>query len=169
MLHSSKYCRNFFSALSLITVLLFLPSCRYLREKGLFLEKNRKEVLLWAQKDSMRVADSLKEAAAFKDVAQEAKPDSFVQDMNENTPEAENKKMYYLIIGSFANSENAKSVADEYSRQGYKTSIIKAVNSGGQTIELVSIKTFDNFEEAVSYGNAYQSKNKSNVWVYPTH
>ncbi len=167
MFNTSISHKRFLSAIILILVTLSFSSCRYFREKGLFLGKNRKELLLWAQQDSIRVADSLKQTAVVKDVSQVTKLDSVVKVVKENPPEAGNKKMYYLIIGSFGNSENAKSIAEEYSNQGYKTDIIKTTNSRGRKIELVSIKAFDNYPDAVSYRDEFQRKISSNSWIYP--
>jgi cell division septation protein DedD len=144
-----------------------LSSCGYFREKGLFLGKNRKELLLWAQQDSIRIADSLKNNVVIKDVARDAKQDSVVKPVQDKASKAARSKMYYLIIGTFGNPENAKSVAEEYSNQGYKTDIIKTTNSNGRKIELVSIKAFNNYSDAVSYRNEFHRKISSNVWIYP--
>jgi hypothetical protein len=168
MLNSSIFNKRFLFGIVLITLTFSLSSCRYLNEKGLFLGKNRKELLLWAQKDSIRVADSLKNIMPVKDLAPEVKQDSVVKVIQEKPVEEVSSKMYYLIIGSFASPENAKTLAKEYNDQGYKTNIIKTINSSGRSIHLVSIKAFDNYSDAVSYRNNYHSKTSSNAWVYPS-
>ena len=167
MFNTSISNKRFLYAIILISVTLSLSSCRYFREKGLFLGKNRKELLFWAQQDSIRFADSLKNTVVIKDVARDAKQDSVVKLVQEKASEPGSSKMYYLIIGSYGNPENAKSIAEEYSNQGYKTDIIKTTNSRGRKIELVSIKAFDNYSDAISYRNEFYSKFSSNAWIYP--
>lgn len=167
MLNTPLFYKRFLYGIILIALTLSLPSCRYLREKGLFLGKNRKELLLWAQMDSIRIADSLKNIVVVKDVAQDAKQDSVVKVVKENPSEAASRNMYYLIIGSFANHENAKSVAEEYSNKGYITDIITTTNSSGRKIELVSVRAFDNYSDAVNFRNEFHSKISSNAWIYP--
>jgi cell division septation protein DedD len=75
--------------------------------------------------------------------------------------------MFYIIIGSFINSANAKRTAGEYRRKGYKTSIIKTTNRDGNKLELVSVRTFTNYNEAVTYLKEFQAQIDSAVWLYP--
>jgi histidinol phosphatase-like enzyme len=57
-------------------------------------------------------------------------------------------------------------VAAKYRNLGYKTSIISVTNRNGIKAELVSVNTFNNFNEAIRYLREFQSKFDSKAWIY---
>ena len=168
MLHNFKYhIRSYLPAIVLISVLLFLPACRQIRERGIFGGKDLKMALLWAEQDSIRVADSLKRVAIVKEVAEKTQQDSIVKLVKEKAPGKDLKNTFHIIIGSFTNPGNAKLAAREYRNKGYKTSIITTTSRDGNKLKLVSVRTFNNYNEAVTYLKEFQAKINSSAWLYP--
>ena len=121
---------------------------------------------MWAQQDSIRVADSLKNTLIVRDLAEEVFQDSIVLSEEEMLSEEGIRNQYYIIIGTFAKPDNAMNVAVKFRNQGYETSIIRRTNSYGTELHMVSVKTFKNNEEAISYKNEFQSEVQSSAWVY---
>jgi cell division septation protein DedD len=73
---------------------------------------------------------------------------------------------YFIIAGSFANTENARLAAEKYRSQGYKTSIISMTGKNGIKAKLVSIKSFNNPGEAARFLNEFKSKIDHEAWIY---
>jgi hypothetical protein len=132
-----------------------------------FEKKVRKETLLWAHQDSIRVADSLKRIKIESNVAEDKQQDPFVKSDKENPVLAGDiRDTYYIIAGSFTNLENARLAAGKYRSRGYKTRIIGMTDLNGIKTELVSVKTFNNYNEAVSYLKVFKSKFDPKAWIY---
>ena len=110
---------------------------------------------MWAQQDSIRVADSLKNTLIVRDLAEE-----------EMLSEEGIRNQYYIIVGTFAKPDNAMNVAVQFRNQGYETSIIRRTNIYGTELHMVSVKSFKNNEEAISYKNEFQSEVQSPAWKY---
>ena len=121
---------------------------------------------MWAQQDSIRVADSLKNTLIVRDLAEEVFQDSIVLSEEEMLSEEGIRNQYYIIIGTFAKPDNAMNVAVQFRNQGYEASIIRRTNSYGTELHMVSVKTFKNNEEAISYKNEFQSEVQSPAWKY---
>ena len=157
-------------AIFIIILLLFFPARRFLRQNGFFLfdKKTLKEALLWARKDSIRVADSLKRIYIESNVPDDKQQDALVKpDKKENPVLAGDiRDTYYIIAGSFTNPENARLAAGKYRSRGYKTSIISMTNRNGMKAELVSVNTFNNFNAAARYLREFQIKFDSKAWIY---
>jgi hypothetical protein len=163
------YFKRYLLAIFIIILLLFFPARRFLRQNGFFLfdKKTLNEALLWARKDSIRVADSLKRIYIESNVPDDKQQDSFVKSDKENPVLAGDiRDTYYIIAGSFANHENARLAAGKYRSRGYKTSIINTTNRNGIKAELVSVKTFNNYNEAVRYLKEFKSKLDPEAWIY---
>jgi hypothetical protein len=116
-------------AIFIILLLLFFPARRFLRQNGFFLfdKKTLKEALIWAHKDSIRVADSLKRIKIESNVTEDKQQDSLVKSDKEENPvfAGDTEDTYYIIAGSFTNYENARLAAGKYRNLGYKSRIIK--------------------------------------------
>ena len=152
-----------------IILLLFLPALMFLRKNGfVFFEKKvRKEDLLWAQQDSIRVADSLKKIKIESNLMENKQQDSLVMSDKDNHVFAgDTGDTYYIIAASFTNPENAKLAAGKYRNRGYKTSIISLTDRNGIKTELISVYTFNNFSEASRYLREFQSKFDLKAWIY---
>ena len=151
-------------------ILLFFPARRFLRNNGFFLfeKKTLNEALLWAHHDSIRVADSLKRIKIESNLPQDKQQDSTAKFNKEESPAVawDIRDTYCIIIGTFSNPENAKLAAGKYRSRGYKTSIISMTNRNGIKTELVSVKSFNNLNEATSYLREFKIKFDPKAWIY---
>ncbi|MFO7621994.1 MAG: SPOR domain-containing protein [Bacteroidales bacterium] len=96
----------------------------------------------------------------------EVQPDSVGKVEGGNISEGEIRKTYYIIVGSFVNPNNAKLVAEKYRSLGYQTSIVRTANRIGNNVELVSVKTFNNYDDAVLFQIDLIGKVGSKSWIY---
>lgn len=147
----------------LITLLLILsPSCKNIRERGLFGKKAKTLEMLKAQQDSIRVADSLKRAENRLRAIEEARLDSLIQAEQERAAnEARNK--YNIVVGSFLTPEFAKAWAEEYRKQGYDTRIVRM---DGSQFDLVVAESYDRFSKAMERLDAFQDTVDIDAWLY---
>jgi len=147
----------------LITLLLILsPSCKNIRERGLFGKKAKTLEMLRVQQDSIRVADSLKRVENRLRAIEEARLDSLIQAEQERAAkEARNK--YNIIVGSFLTPEFAKAWAEEYRKQGYDTRIVRM---DGSQFDLVVAESYDRFSKAMERLNAFQDTVDIDAWLY---
>jgi SPOR domain len=163
MLHNFKYHKKrYILGISLIVLLLFYV----LFKQGVFENKALKMAKYWDQQGRLRTADSLKRAVKVTKVYKENDSDPEVKFEDKELPGENSVNMYYIIIGSFANSENAKMTAKKYDSQGYNTSIISATDRKGNKTELVSVNAFGNHDEAARYLKDLQSKVNASAWIY---
>jgi len=146
-----------------ITALLVLsPSCKNIRERGLFGKKARTLEMLRAQQDSIRVADSLKRVENRLRAIEEARLDSLIQAEQERAAyEARNK--YNIVVGSFLTPDFAQAWAEEYRKQGYDSKIIRKDDS---QFDLVVAESYDLFPKAVERLNAFQDTVDIDTWLY---
>jgi hypothetical protein len=162
----NNHIRRHLITLELLLLIFVLPSCTYLKQRLNLGEYSLKTSIKWAEQDSARVADSLNRMIAEKNAFKKTLTDSIMSLEEKSHSGSDIRSTYEIIIGSFANTENAKNVADQYSRKGYKTSIIHGLNRSGDKIVMVSVKSFDNAEEARSYLKEFQKKMDSKAWLY---
>jgi hypothetical protein len=111
-----------------------------------------------AREDSTRVADSLKRVHDI--IKENARLDS-IRRADETRIAKESR--YNIIVGSFINSENAKSLAEKYNKMGYNTAIIKPE---GSKFELVSAECMGNFKRATERLDAFRDTVQIEAWVY---
>jgi len=157
--HKKRYILGIFFISLLVFLLLYW--------QGVFENKALKSASYWEQQGRNRVADSLKRAVTGTKVTEETSKDTVIRSEAEKLAGEDLKNMYFIIIGSFTNAENANLAASKYSSQGYNTNIITTTNRNGNKAELVSVKSFSNFDEAVRYLREFQSKIDSKAWLYP--
>src|ERR1035437_6559253 len=153
-----------------ILLLLLVPAYIFFRKNGfLFFEnKIRIEELLSAKQDKIHIADSLKRNENETKVAGGIQQDSLGKnDKDEQLVfEEDINGTYHIIVGSFTNPENAKLAAGKYRSRRYKTSIIYITGKNGVKTELVSVKSFNNLNEATRYLKEFQSKFDPKAWPY---
>jgi hypothetical protein len=164
------YFKRYLLAIFIIILLLFFPARKFLRKNGFFLfdKKTLKEAVLWAHQDSIRVADSLKRINIKSKMPVDKLQDTLVKPVKADNPsrKAETGGTYFIIAGSFANTENARLAAEKYRSQGYKTSIISMTGKNDVKAKLVSIKSFNNPGEAARFLNEFKSKIDHEAWIY---
>jgi hypothetical protein len=75
-------------------------------------------------------------------------------------------KIYCIIVGSYINPENARTAAEKFNRQGYQTNIITTTLADGRKAELVSVRIFNNYDDAASFLNEFRSNITPEAWIY---
>jgi hypothetical protein len=151
-----------FPIICIVVLLVLSPSCKKIRERGLFGKKGKTLEMLKAQQDSIRVADSLKRVENRIRAMEEARLDSILQAEQERVAyEARNR--FNIIVGSFVTPEFAKSWAEEYRKQGYDTRVIRMTDS---SFELVVAESYDQFSKAIERLNVFQTTVDVDTWLY---
>jgi hypothetical protein len=146
----------------LIMLVVFLPSCKFLREKG-FLGRKADTMAVWhAKQDSIRVADSIKKVQDRLLAIENAKLDS-IRKADQERMEWESKYKYNIIVGSFITPEYARNLLADYTRRGYNARMLKLE---GTQFEMVSAEALNNFRTAVNRLKLYQDTVISDAWMY---
>lgn len=163
MLDFKYHKKRYVLILSFVLLLAFLVLYKF----GVFENKALDNALYLEQQSRSRVDDSSKRALTDTKALERAQQHSAVKIEADKLSAGDSSNLFYIIIGSFINSENANLVARQYSSKGYNTGIIRAVNRNGKKAELVSVKTFNNYDEAVKFLKEFQDKVDSKAWIYP--
>jgi len=151
-----------YSIIFITALLLMTPSCKNIRERGLFGKKAKTLEMLRVQQDSIRVADSLKRVENRFNAIEEARIDSLLQ-VEQDMAAYEARNKYNIIVGSFLTPEFAQAWAEEYRKQGYDTRIIRMTDS---QFDLVVAESYDRFSKAVERLNEFQDTVDINAWMY---
>jgi hypothetical protein len=150
------------SVIFIIVLLIMSPSCKKIKERGLFGKKGRTLEMLKAQQDSIRVADSLKRIENRLRAAEEARLDSIrLAEEEKQAYEARNK--YNIIVGAFTVPDNAKNWADHYRLMGYDTRVIR--EEGGK-FDLVAAESWERFTKAVQRLERFKDTVDIDTWLY---
>jgi hypothetical protein len=149
-------------AIVFTVVLIVTPSCKFIKEKGLFGRKQDTIAAWQAKQESKRITDSLRVIQERLDAIETARADS-LRAIEDERLAWESKHKYNIIVGSFITPEYAKTHADTYKSMGYDTRIIKLP---GTNFELVSAKAFDKFSNAVVSLAQFQDTVDMNAWMY---
>ena len=150
------------SAILLIVLLIVLPSCKNIRERGLFGKKAKTLAALQAQQDSIRVADSIRIVQKRLEAIEEARRDSLKM-VEEARLSLEAQFKYNIIVGSFITPEYAKAWAEEYRQKGYDTKII---SMDGSKFELVAAESHEHFNRALARLLQFQDTVDIDTWMY---
>ena len=145
-----------------IVLLVALPSCKFLREKGLLGRKADTMAVWKAKHDSIRVADSIRKVQDRLLAIENARLDS-INKIDRERREWESKFRYNIILGSFITPEYARSFSARLTQKGYKTRIIKLE---GTKFEMVSAEAFDNFRNAVKRLDQFKDTLSGDSWLY---
>jgi len=145
-----------------VFLLILAPSCKKIKERGLFGKKGKTLDMLKAQQDSIRVADSLKKVEIRIRAIEEARLDSILQAEQEKAAyQARNK--FNIIVGSFVTPEFAQAWAEEYRKQGYDTKVIRMPDS---KFELVVAESYDRLSKAMQRLSQFQDTVDIDSWLY---
>lgn len=142
-------------AIILLGLLLTAPSCKFFNKK----ENAKALAAMIAQKDSIRVADSIRtvheQLVALENAKlEEARKAEELQALNSK---------YNIIVGSFKTPAYAKVLAEEYSKKGYKPTIIKMQ---GSTFELVAAESYSTLKKAFTSLKEFQKSIELDAWIY---
>jgi hypothetical protein len=149
-------------SVTIILILLINPSCKFIREKGLFGKKHDTQAAWQAKQDSIRVADSIRIIQDRLLAIEKAKADSLSKIEAERLA-WDSKYRFNIIVGSFITPEYARNHAADYKKLGYDAKIIKFP---GTKFELVSAEGHDNFKKAVERLAQFQDTVEMNAWLY---
>jgi hypothetical protein len=154
--------RHFITIFFLVFVILF-PSCKNIRERGLFGKKARTLEMLKAEQQRVRVADSLKRIENRLKAIEEASLDSLRIAAEAEKAAFEAIDQFNIVVGSFITPEYAQAWAEEYRKQGYNAKIIRMTDS---RFELVVAESYDRFSKAVERLNVFQTTVDVDTWLY---
>jgi hypothetical protein len=145
-----------------IMLLVVLPSCKFLREKG-FLGRKADTMAVWqAKQDSIRVADSIRKVQDQLLAIENARLDS-VRKVDQERMEWESRFRYNIILGSFITPEYARRFSADLSQKGYKTRIMKLE---GTKFEMVSAEAHESFRNAAARLKQFQDTIAVDAWLY---
>jgi hypothetical protein len=150
------------SILFLTVLLISLPSCKKIKERGLFGKKANTLVLLKAQQEALRKADSLRVIQNRLKAIEEARLDS-IRLAAEEKLSWEARYKYNLIVGSFLTPEYARAWSEEYRNMGYDPKIIKGDDS---RFDLVAVESHESYSKAVIRLNQFQDTVNIDTWIY---
>ncbi|MBA4321257.1 MAG: hypothetical protein C0408_00420 [Odoribacter sp.] len=150
------------TAFVFILLLSVLPSCKFLREKGIIGKKASALAALQAKQDSIRVADSIRNVQDRLLAIENARLDS-VMKIDRDRLEWESRYRYNIIVGSFITPEYARLFSADMSQKGYNSRIIKLE---GTKFEMVSAESHDNFRKAVNRLKQFQDTVALDAWMY---
>jgi hypothetical protein len=149
-------------AFGLIMLLVVLPSCKFLREKGLIGRKADTMAVWQARQDSRRIADSVRKVQDRLLAIESARLDS-IRVADQEKQDWESRYRYNIIVGSFITPEYARTLSADLSQKGYKTRILKLE---GTVFEMVSAEAHENFRTAVSRLKEFQDTVAFDAWMY---
>ena len=150
------------SAIIFILLLAVTPSCKFFKKIGLFGRKDNNLAILRTQRDSIRVADSIRKVQEHLLAIENTKLDS-IRLAEEVSLAGERKNKYNIIVGSFITPEYAKDHAETYRQQGYDTKIFKME---GSNFELVSAESHKSLRTAISRLQQFQDTIEIDAWLY---
>jgi hypothetical protein len=171
-------------ALLFLLLILTLPSCRYIKQRLSLGEYSLKAAIKWAKEDSIRVADSLKRAMlehkvpeqtladsmekviSNKKVFEKALTDSLMSIKVQKISKKNKDQKFYIITGSFSNQVNAEKGARKYSVLGYETTILNATNRDGAKMKLVSVRIFNDYNQAKIFLKSFQKQTNPDAWIF---
>jgi len=152
-----------FSAIVFVLLLVTMPSCKFLKEKNPFGKKKKDNIeLMLARQDSIRSADSVRKAQDNLLAIENAKLDSIRFAEEKATVQDANRK-YNIIVGSFYTPEYARALSEDYRSKGYNPAIIQMQRS---RFELVSIESYDSFNQTVTRLKEFRETLEPDAWIY---
>ena len=145
------------SAIILLGLLLTAPSCKFFNKK----ENAKAKALaaMQAQKDSIRVADSIRTVHEQLVALENAK----LEEARKAEELLALNSKYNIIVGSFKTPDYAKKLSEEYSKKGYKPTIIKMQ---GTSFELVAAESYPTLNKAFASLKEFQKSIEFNAWIY---
>jgi len=144
-------------AFALIVLLVAMPSCKFFGKKA---AKEKALAGLLARQDSIRVADSIRNAQERLMALENARLDSIR--MAEEAQLAIGSR-YNIIVGSFITPQYALDLQSEYVKQGYNAQILKVA---GSRFELVAAEGHKSFRTAVERLKQFQDTIQLDAWMF---
>jgi hypothetical protein len=145
-----------------IILFVALPSCKFLRERGLFGRKADTMAIWQAKRDSSRVADSIRNVQNRLLAIENARLDS-LRRADKEKMEFETKNKYNIIVGSFITPQYARDYLAVMSKRGYKARLLKLE---GTQFEMVSAEAHESFRLAMNRLKQFQDTIATDAWLY---
>ena len=145
-----------------IILFVILPSCKFLREKGLWGRRADTMAVWQAKRDSTRVADSIRYVQNRLLAIENARLDS-VRKADQEKMEFETKYKYNIIVGSFITPQYARDFLGEMSKKGYNARLLKLE---GTQFEMVSAEAHESFRQAIDRLKQFQDTIATDAWLY---
>jgi hypothetical protein len=143
------------SAIILVGLLLTTPSCKFFNKNA----KAKALAAMLAQKDSIRVADSIRTVHEQLVALENAK----LEEARKAEELLALNSKYSIIVGSFKTPAYAKGLAEEYRKKGYNPTIIQMQ---GSTFELVAAESHPTINKAFNSLKEFQKSNEPDAWIY---
>lgn len=148
---------------SLLVVLLLLPSCNFIKKRGWFGTGRAAEAAMQIRMDSIRVADSLERVRTLEiELAREQAIQDSLLSLEEDMNYYDYEFRYHIIVGSFITPEYALDQFDFYSSMGYQTQIIEGVNG----FDLVSAMGLDGYSQSLYQLENFKDTVDIDSWLY---
>ena len=146
----------------LVLSIVLLPSCKFLRQKGLIGRKHAAAVILKAKQDSIRVADSLKNVKARLDALETARQDS-IRQAEQARADYEAKFKFNIIVGSFITPDYARKFRENFEKKGFNAKIMKLE---GTQFEMVSAESHQSLRDAANRLAVFRDSLSTEAWIY---
>lgn len=148
---------------SMAIILLVLPSCKFVKEKGWFGAGNADTLVVWqANQNSIRVADSIQAELNMIKAAEKKKVDS-LRLIEEARLEVESRFKYHIVVGSFLTPEFADDHLALYRSMGYDATIIDGPDA---RFKFVSAEVHESVSKALNRLVCYQDTVEFEAWLY---
>jgi hypothetical protein len=145
-----------------IILMVVNPSCKFLREKGLLGHRVDTMAVWQAKRDSMRVADSIRNVQNRLIAIENARLDS-LRNTEKQKMEFETKYKYNIIVGSFITPQYARNYLAEMTKKGYNARLLKLE---GTKFEMVSAEAHESFRKAINRLKQFQDTIATDAWLY---
>ncbi|MFN8241572.1 MAG: hypothetical protein U0X39_12595 [Bacteroidales bacterium] len=153
---------KYFSAFLLIMMLVTMPSCKWLKKKGIIGRKAAREAALIAKQDSFRIADSIAKVEELMRAAEQRKADSLFL-IEQKRLEEERSGKFNIVVGSFITPEYATAYEEKFKAMGYQAKLVKLE---GTEFQMVVAESYQKFSEAVGRLSRFRDTVEIDSWLY---
>jgi hypothetical protein len=164
----NRHKRKILTVILSISLAVTFSSCQFFKKRFCLGEYSLKAAIEWARADSTRVADSLNRVIIYSHVILDTPKRELNNVKRDIQNISNNGRSYDIITGSFTSRENAEKVAEEYKNMGFNTYIIISSLKSGAIIELVSVKSLSDFNDALLFLQDFKGKYDPGAWIYVT-
>jgi hypothetical protein len=149
-----------------VSLMIILSSCRYLKMRLGLGEYSLKAAIEWAKADSARVADSLIRIHESNRNINHVINDTISKITDPVSAKKPEGKKYFIVAGSFSDARHAGEVAEKYIAKGFTTSVIHSHRKDGSKLELVTVKSFKDHDEASGFLIKFKSEYDKAAWIF---
>lgn len=150
--------------LIILCIAVTMPSCKYFKERGWFGGKSDTLEVWQARQDSLKVADSLKQALLLQQERQrqQAIADSLNR-VEQERLDYEARFRYHIIVGSFVTPEYAVAFEEHIRNLGYNA---QKMDLPGSRFEMISAEAHETLSDAYRRLEHFQETIAIDSWIY---